>query len=990
MDMKSKEMKHKNTTELTNERGHYLLSRREFLKRFGFGILGSAVLAACQKTPVKYILPYRKQPTDVQPGVSNWYASAFFDGEQYSSIVVKTREGRPIKIEGNDLCPVTKGGVFARGQASVLSLYDEARLHGPVKGKNKTTWKVAINDIKNKLSQVGEGNIVFLTNTIISPTTLELIKEFKEKYPTTKHVVYDAVSYSGLIEAFGGIPRFYFDKANVIVSFGADFLGTWLSPVEFAKGYAKNRKYWENESKRMSRHYQFESHFSMTGANADHRVSITPTEEVNYLLALYNEIAKATGGQTISAPKIEGKGGQLLKAAAKDLLQNKGKSLVIATHNDKDVQSIVYAINKLLGNIGNTIDIKDKSFLRQGKDSDFEALLKDMEAGKVKAIFIYGANPAYNYPDSKRFVDALKKVDLKVAFADRVDETAQYCDYVLPTNHYLESWDLLQPYLSTYTIMQPTINPLFDTKQFAETLMLLLERPEKEYYEYIKNYVKNNVYPKSGSTDSFEMFFVKSIHDGVINVNAPTENGKEEAPAIDINAIINNISKTYSKSGEIELVLYENVAIGDGSMANNPWLQEMPDPLTRVVWDNYAIISPKMARSKGLKTGDIINISVGNKAVEVPVFVLPGQNENTISVAVGYGRTRSAGDRQGEYVAGNKGVNVYPLVEVKNGSRRFRSIPIKEIKKVGEGYLLAQLQLQPTAANRLSVIRETTLDELDDYLKKPEFELLKWQDRHPNDMYPPYDYENYHHWAMAIDMNSCIGCGACVVSCIAENNIPIVGKEEIARGRDMHWIRIDRYFTPREDNPLEPADDPEVTFQPMLCQHCDNAPCENVCPVMAIEHSKEGLNQQVYNRCVGTRYCANNCPYKVRRFNWFDYTDSETWKFFPTTGIQRMVLNPDVVVRARGTMEKCTFCVQRIQLAKLEAKKEGRPLRDGEVKTACQQSCPTDAIIFGDLNDPNSKISKYFKHKYSYRVIEEVKTYPSVSYKIKVRNKIKS
>ncbi len=980
-----------NNEKLTNEQGHYLLSRREFLKRFGFGIIGSAVLAACQKTPVKYILPYRKQPESVQPGVANWYASAFFDGEQYSGVIVKTREGRPIKIEGNELCPVTKGGVFARGQASVLTLYDEARLRGPVKGKNKTDWKSAINDIKNKLASVGEGEIVFLTNTIISPTTLELLKEFKEKYPTTKHVVYDAVSYSGLIEAYEGVPRFYFDKANVIVSVGADFLGTWLSPVEFAKGYAKNRKYWENDSKKMSRHYQFESHFSMTGANADHRVSIKPSEEISVLLNLYNEVAKATGGQSINAPKLSGKAAELVKAAAKDLLQNKGKSIVIAGHNDKDVQTVARAINTLLGNIGQTVDTQDKSLLRQGKDSEFEALLQDMEAGKVKAIFIYGANPAYNYPDSERFVNALKKVGLKVSFADRVDETAQYCDYTLPTNHYLESWDLLQPVRSTYAIMQPTINPLFDTKQFQEVLMTLLGRPEKEYYEYIKNYVKNNVYPNTGSGQNFDKFFVKSIHDGVIKVSvSSTENGEGETQTIDVNSAISNIAKNYSKSGEVELVLYENVAIGDGSMANNPWLQETPDPLTRAVWDNYALISPKFARSKGLKTGDVVKVSVGKKSVKVPVFVLPGQNANTISIAVGYGRTRSAGDRQGEDVAGNTGVNAYPLVSIANGQRRFRSIPVSNIEKVGGDYLIAQIQLQPTAANRISVIRETTLEELDSYLKRPELELIKWQDRHPNDMYPPYDYENYHHWAMAIDMNSCIGCGACVVSCIAENNIPIVGKEEVARGRDMHWMRIDRYFTARPDNPLEPAEEPEVTFQPMLCQHCDHAPCENVCPVMAIEHSKEGLNQQVYNRCVGTRYCANNCPYKVRRFNWFDYTDSKTWRFFPTTDIQRMVLNPDVVVRARGTMEKCTFCVQRIQEAKLEAKKAGRPLQDGAVRTACQQSCPTDAIIFGDLNDKNSKIAKYFKHKYSYRVIEEVKTYPSVSYKVKVRNKIKA
>ncbi len=977
--MKNNTMNNKNgkQQELVNKEGHFLLSRREFLKRFGFGIIGTSLLAACSKTPVKYILPYVKQPQEVLPGKANWYASAFFDGEQYSSIVVKTREGRPIKIEGNDLCPVTKGGVGARGQASVLSLYDEARLRKPKKNGKDVAWK----DVDAAMNFSENDNIVFLTNTLISPATLALLEEFKQKYPNTKHVTYDAYSYSGLVEAFGGVPRFYFDKAEVIVSFGADFLGTWLSPVEFAKGYGKKRKYWENNGK-MSRHYQFEGHFSLTGANADYRASIKPSEEVAYLLNLYNMIASKAGASTVNAPKISGAYVETLKKAANDLFKNQGKSLVIAGHNDKDVQTVVFAINKLLGNIGQTVDLTDKSYVRQGNDEEFENLLKDLESGKVDKIFLYGVNPAYNYPDSERFVKALKKAKLKVAFADRVDETAQHCDYVLPVNHYLESWDLLQPTSSTYAIMQPTINRLFDTRQFAESLMIWLGRPEKNYYEYIRNYVQEKVYPATGSSDAFDRFFVKSVHDGVISV--PVQETEQKEAEIDVASAASALSTRY-KGADLELVLYENVGIGDGSMANNPWLQELPDPLTRAVWDNYAIVSPALAKSKGLETGDKIKINVGKKSVEFPVFVLPGQNKNTISVAIGYGRTRSAGDRQGKDVAGNVGVNAYPLAKVEGGKRLFSGIKIDGISKSGSGYLIAQLQQQMTYANRKSVIRETDIANLEEYMKSPE--LPKWEQPHKQDLYPQYDYENYHHWAMAIDMNSCIGCGACVVSCIAENNIPIVGKEEVAIGRDLHWMRIDRYFTSSKNDPLKPAEEPEVTFQPMLCQHCDHAPCENVCPVMAIEHSKEGLNQQVYNRCVGTRYCANNCPYKVRRFNWFDYTDSATWKFFPTTKLARMVLNPDVVVRARGTMEKCTFCVQRIQEVKLEAKKAGRPLQDGEVKTACQQSCPTDAIIFGDLNDKNSKIAKYFKHKYSYRVIEEVKTYPSVSYKIKVRNK---
>lgn len=976
------------------DEGFLKTSRRDFLKAFGFGI-GSIAVIACQKTPVKYALPYVNKPPELTPGEALWYASTYFDGQDYASILVKTREGRPIKIEGNRLSSITEGGVTARVHASVLSLYDKARLRAPVKKGNKITWQLLDAEVTSAFKKaVAAGKqIVFLTRTIISPSTLSLIEKYKAQFGNdrVRHVQFDSVSYSGLLEAYEEvlgsslIPRYHFDRADVVVSFGADFLGTWLSPAEFIRDYAKRRKLHEGQ-KTMLRHYQFEGHFSVTGANADYRGRIKPSLLPSAVLYVYNKVASALGQPTLAQKGDDISSIQpLLDKAVRDLLSAQGKSIVLCGLNDKNVQLLVAKLNFLLGNYGTTLDLRRPCFLRRGIDREFTQLLSDMENGQVGALVVYDVNPAYTHGEA--FVSRLKKVPFKVAVADRIDETAQHCDYVAALSHYLESWGDAEPYLGYYSLQQPAIQTLFDTRQFEQCLLAWLGE-NTDYYSYLKTYWKEKIYPKSGSKDNPELFWNKALHDGVLELS-DEQIGKlfEGKPDLDFSKV-DFSALTISKGTEgLELFLYEKVSIGDGRNANNPWLQELPDPITRATWDNYLIISPKLAKEKKLKEGDVVKVTLNGKVTidEVPVVVLPGQENHTASLALGYGRTRSAGDKK-ENVAGNRGVNSYPLVQLVDGRRVYHGGAI-QIEPTGKTYPIAKIQLQMTAVGRTSVIRETTLPvylnakSSEEY--NPREEVLKFNEE--NDLYPPHPM-NGIRWAMTIDLNSCVGCGACVVSCIAENNIPVVGKDEIRRGRDMHWIRIDRYFSSDPGDPKEAAEDPEVVFQPMLCQQCGHAPCENVCPVLATTHSSEGLNQQAYNRCFGTRYCANNCPYKVRRFNWFDYTNPENWPYNPVDDLGRMVLNPDVTVRARGVMEKCTFCVQRLQEAKLKAKMEGRPLQDGEAQTACQQSCPADAIIFGNINDPNSKVAKYFNNPRAYRVIEELKTYPSISYLLKVRN----
>lgn len=935
-------------------------TRRDFLKMLGFSV-GYAVLATSCETPVRKAIPFLIKPEEITPGEANYYASTYYDGNDYCSILVKTREGRPIKIEGNTLSSITKGGTSARVQASVLNLYDTTRLKHPMMNEQKASWEEVDQKIVKKLETIsGEGReIVLLTSSIISPSTQQIIKDFIEKYPSARCVKYDASSNSAILQAnktsFGKevIPDYKFENASLIVSFNADFLGNWLSSTEYTKAYSKNRNLVDKPGK-MSRHIQFESGMSLTGSNADNRIPVKASDEAVILLNLYNEIAAARGQQTFNVPESP----MNIKPFAEELLAHKGESLVVCGSNKLNMQLIVNAINYLLDNYGNTIDINTPLYTKQAIDQDFEDLTAKLNNGNIGAVFIYNCNPAYNYYNSEQFVKGLEKVDLSVSFSDIHDETANHVQFVCPDNNYLESWNDAEPKKGCYSLGQPTIPKLFDTRAAQESLLKWMGKAP-DYYAYIQEYWNENIFPLQFEHLSFNSFWNKSLHDGVFNIASE----QSEQPAFRESEL--GINK-HSGDG-LELILYENIALGNGKFSNNPWLQELPDPLTKATWGNYLCVSPGYAEEQGLKNEDLVRI---NDGFEIPVLVQPGQAYGTASLALGYGRT-SAGK-----VGNGVGENAFPFIMFKGGTRQNDASFIK-ITATGSTYPIALAQTHNSMEGR-DIVRETTFDK---FLHDPASgnELHAENEEKHTTLYQKPNYPNFH-WGLAVNLNACIGCSSCAVSCQAENNIAVIGKEEVKKRRIMHWIRIDRYYS-------EDPENPEVNYQPVMCQQCDNAPCENVCPVAATPHSNEGLNMMAYNRCIGTRYCMNNCPYRVRRFNWFSYINNDKFPYNMDNDLGKMVLNPDVTVRTRGVVEKCSFCSQRIQEKKLLAKKENRQLEDGEIKTACEQSCPADALIFGNLNDPDSKISKAFKNPRNYHLLEQIHTLPSVGYLTKVRNK---
>ena len=1050
-------------TEIKNVASEHQGSRRDFLKIMGFSTVAATIAAGCE-IPVKKAIPYLDKPEQITPGIATYYASSYINGKDYCSILVKTREGRPIKIEGNKLSGISQGGTSARAQASVVSLYDSARLRYAKKGTEKISWEDADREVMSALRGTDK-QIVVLSDSIISPSTRKAIEEFGTAYSNVKHVVYEPISNAGISIAnersFGKkvIPSYDFSKAEVIVSFGADFLNTWISPVEFTKQYIKNRKVSKDHPK-MSKHWQFESYMSVTGSNADKRITIKASEEGKAVVALYK--ALQGGGADLGDATDE------IKKAALELKGAQGKSLVVSGSNDANVQQVVNAINEMLGNYNNTIDLNAPSSVG-GDDKAVQQLVADMNSGNVGAVILYNVNPAYSYPKAAEFVSGLQKVGLTVSFNEREDETSEFVTYKCPDSHYLESWNDAEPKSGYFSLGQPTISPLFDTRQ-AQQSLLRWSGNQASYYDYIKAYWRSNLYSRS-NFKNFQAFWDAALHDGIFEVNAPektkgnliggmynTANGssastvEEEAAVIatipsipahihaegeehgdhseeeateteaalatgsDVSAAISAINAT--QGSDLELVLYENTNMGDGRYANNPFLQENPDNITKVTWDNVLAVSKAYADNQGWVEKDIIKVTKGDYSVELPLIFQPGQKDTTASIALGYGRTKS-GSRFGE-----SGANVFPMMETGGDTFGYSVLSGVTLEKVGVGYPLAQTQIHQTIDDtgalgneRTGIVVEMSLEE---YKKKVEGghhsdekhshggdgshghddHGAEGGDHHDDHFFTLYgddpvygshtdQFKRGHHWGMAVDLNSCIGCGACVVACNIENNVPVVGRNEVFRAHEMHWMRIDRYYSENDGNV-------EVTYMPMMCQHCDNAPCENVCPVAATNHSSEGLNQMAYNRCIGTRYCANNCPFKVRRFNWYDYQsadsfykdsifDNDDWS--QTDDLTRMVLNPDVTVRSRGVMEKCSFCVQKIQTGKLEAKKAGRKLKDGEVRTACQTSCPADAIVFGDMNDKDSALSKMFADDRSYDLLHNIHVLSSVKYMTKVRNR---
>ncbi len=936
-------------------------SRRNFLKFCGFSFAGAAIASSCEN-PVKKAIPYLNKPEEVTPGMANHYASTYFDGFEYNAIIVKVRDGRPIKIEGNQFSSISRGRTTARVQASLLSLYDGiARLKNPVKDGAETNWAQADNDIVARLRNVAEAGqqTVILTSNVISPSTRTLINDFLLIFPG-KHVVYEPVSYTGMLLAnkvnldINGIPDYLFDKASIIVSFSADFLGTWLSPAEYAFRYGIAKDL-QNGRTEMVKHYQFESGLSITGSKADERYPIKPSEEPGVILQLYNEIAKLAGQTTVTSgikhPAIE-------KIAA-TLWSLRGKSIVVSGSNDPDVQMVINAINALLDNYGNTLDLNRLLLTNQAIDSDMNLLVEEMKNGTVGGLIMWNCNPAFDYHQPEDFIEGLKNMKVTVSMNGTVNETNEHFRYVLPAHHYLESWDDAEPKTGVYSLAQPVIRNIFNTRQPQDSLLKWMGSTT-DYYQYIKtNWLYRSVIIPESEWNA-------TLQKGVYEIETPVRNYSFNGTLLN-DSLAAIAAKVKQSANNIEVQAYTGIALGNGIHANNPWLLELPDPITKVSWDNIASISAATAQKLNLITGSLILIN----GLKFPVYIQPGQADDTISVALGYGHIKYG------KVATGIGSNAYKLVTYDNNSRCRNKITGVEIKPLAGEYPLAISQKHGSLEER-PIVRETILSR---YKENPEAgnELhAEFEKKHVT-LYKENQFPG-HHWAMGVDLNKCVGCSTCVIACQAENNIPVVGKEEVQRTRIMHWMRIDRYYSGDLQNP-------EVVFQPLACQHCDNAPCENVCPVSATNHSSEGLNQMAYNRCIGTKYCINNCPYKVRRFNWFRYATNEKFDYNMNSDLGRMVLNPDVTVRERGVVEKCTFCVQRIQEKKLQAKLENRPLADGDILPACVQSCPADALVFGDLNDPESKISRFYKDPRNYHLLEELHTLPSVGYLTMVRNK---
>ena len=965
-------------------------TRRDFLKYVGF-TTAAASLAACEG-PVKKSIPYVVLPDEIVPGVANYYATSIADGFDFANILVKTREGRPIKVERNDLSKHNE--VNARVQASVLSLYDKNRLQAPMVDGKAATWPELDAAVAGKMNEMGGQEVVLLTQTFASPSTTKLISEFQAKYPNVRHVIYDTVSSSEAIAAFQnkfgsrGLADYDFSKAEVIVSVGADFLGDWQGGG-YTSGYSKGRV---PQDGKMSRHIQFEANMTLSGANADKRILATPLEQKKILAAL-------AGGYASDLPP------HLADAVskAKAELQRAGSKAVLITGiADVNAQASVLDFNQGIGSLA--MDSSKPRLTSMGNSAEVTAVMNGVIDGRIKGLITAGVDPVYSFPDA-RFAEAYKNLDMSLAFSMKADATASSAKIVAAVPHYLESWGDLQIKKGSYSLMQPTIRPLFDTRQFQDCLLQWTGN-QKTYYDYIRENWEGGIL---GSSD-----WNQALHDGVMESDA--ELASDEATLTETtleSTTANGAMALSAQDSGLELILYTKTSMGDGRQANNPWLQEMPDPLTRASWDNYITMSAADASAleienynvaNGALNGSYVNVTVGDTTIEnVPVLIQPGQARGTIGLALGYGQKDAIQEEM------QTGVNAYRLY------KNFSPVQKVSVEKTAGIHEFACVQLQDTMMGR-DIIRETTLDTYNSedasvwnampMVSKDHKEIPVTS---PDaDLWEPFKRDVGHHFNLSIDLNACTGCGACVIACNAENNVPVVGKEEIRKSRGMHWLRIDRYYSSEESfagdlekkenisglgsslsefaELEEASENPQVAFQPVMCQHCNHAPCETVCPVAATSHGRQGQNHMAYNRCVGTRYCANNCPYKVRRFNWFLYTENDEFDYHMNNDLGRMVLNPDVVVRSRGVMEKCSMCIQMTQKTILDAKRDGRAIEDGEFKTACSAACNAGAIVFGDVNDPESVVYQKKNDKRMYHLLEAVGTKPNVVYQTQVRN----
>ena len=961
-------------------------------------------------------IPYVVQPNEIVPGLANFYATTISNGYDFANILIKNREGRPIKIENNTMA---SSSANARVHASILDLYDSGRLAQPMKNGLPTSWVEFDFETKSKLKEISNSSkpIVLLTQTFASPSTEKLISDFKNNYRNVSHVVYDAISESSAADAFQrrygqrGLSNYDFSIADLIVSIGADFIGDWQGGG-FEDGYTSKRI---PKNGKMSRHIQFESNMSLTGANADTRIPVKPSEQKLILLSIYSRIFSINNSIKLSE-KLQ----KLVDTTVDEILKNKDKAVIVSGIDDVDYQSIILQINE---------KIRSKAFkpneiikTRLGNSNQVMQLVNKMINGNVGALIMAGVNPVYTMPNSEEFVEGLKKTDLSILFSTKNDETASHVDYVGATSHYLESWGDVEIRSGNFSLIQPVIKNLFDTRQFQD-LLLVWTNNKDSYYTYIKENWKKNILKYS--------YWDKALHDGVyfqkknsISKSAFLRSAVNKSYYMSFDDLIGQIKLD---SSSFELTLYPKIGMGDGQQANNPWLQEFPDPLTRTTWDNYLTISEYDAKSLGLYlepstffsqsshdadgglNGKYAIITVNGNSIKAPVMIQPGQARGSVGLSFGYGRTKGVKDEM------KVGTNAYKLYE------NFNNVQQISIKPTDGKHEFACIQLHNTLMGRGEILKETTLEIFNTKDKKHwnaeavvSLNHIETPVSSPDvDIWDEFDRSIGHHFNLSIDLNACTGCGACVIACNAENNVPVVGKREIRRSRDMHWLRIDRYYSSEDTfnqddvkkddisglqssltsfGELEsPSENPQVAFQPIMCQHCNHAPCETVCPVAATSHGRQGQNHMAYNRCVGTRYCANNCPYKVRRFNWFLYSQNDEFDYHMNDDLGRMVLNPDVTVRSRGVMEKCSFCIQNTQAVILKAKLEGRPVAEVEFNDtcACASACSSGAMRFGDINEKDSEIYKLKNDKRAYHLLDSVGTKPNVVYQVKIRNEKK-
>jgi MoCo/4Fe-4S cofactor protein with predicted Tat translocation signal len=919
------------------------VNRRELLTLMGASI-ALAGLTGCTRQPTERIYPYVKPPEEVVPGEPLFYATAHVHGGYARGILAKSYEGRPIKIEGNALHPASLGGTDVFAQASVLNLYDPDRSQTLTERGEIRPWSALLAAVKLALEKErprrGAG-LRFLTTSTTSPTLAVQMAGILQAFPEAKWIAWEPAGrdnvYEGARLAFGEAveARYAFDKADVVLSLEADFLGGGPAQPRYVHDFASRRR-----AENPNRLYVVESTPTLTGARADHRRPMAPRE-----IEAFARAVAAGVGVIPSGPAAD----PFAAAVLKDLEAHRGGGLVVAGESQPPaVHALAHAVNQALGNAGTTVVYIEPVLAGPANQAAaLEELVLEMRQGEVSTLAVLGGNPVFAAPADLRFAEAMEKVPLRLHLSLYDDETSRLCHWHVAETHPLEAWSDARAYDGTATILQPLILPLFGGKSAHEFLAAFSEQSEKTGHDIVKGHWRQKL------PGDFEAAWRKTLHDGLVEGTAFTPK------AVAVKGMASPPPAPNTTPAELTILFRPDPTVWDGSYANNGWLQELPKPLTKLTWDNAALVSPSTAEKLGVTTEDVVELFLEGRKLTAPVWIMPGQAEGCVTLHFGYGRTR------GGRVANGKGFDAYTL----RGSSGLWSRAGLEVRKTGGHYSLATTQHQHGMEGR-DLVRAVTAEA---YRRDPGL-VQRMGERPPSPadtLYPKLPTGSYA-WGLSIDLSACVGCNACVVACQAENNIPVVGKREVTRGRAMQWIRIDRYYKGGLESP-------ETFHQPVTCMHCENAPCEVVCPVNATVHSAEGLNQMVYNRCVGTRYCSNNCPYKVRRFNFFLYSDFKT-------ELAKMVRNPEVTVRSRGVMEKCTYCVQRINRARIAAERENRPIRDGEIVTACQQACPARAIVFGNIDDPASGVSQARAEKRHYGLLEELGTRPRTTYLASLSN----